>query len=427
MIGTFVRAFKVPEVRDRILWLFAGFGIFAITVHIPIPGIDRGAWTAALSQGALFQLVGMFTGGALAKFSIGAMGITPYINASIIFQLLTVVFPYLKDLQKEGGEHGRQKIQRWTRYLTMVLALVQATIMVVTIKGMVKEPIFLSDSFAYYLMVITALLGGTAFLVWLGEWMSEKGIGNGVSLLIFAGIVMSYPTYVQQTFAQAGATGAWFRVSLFFLIAFAIIASIVAVTLAQRKVPVQYPKRQVGRKVYGGQSSFIPIRLNNAGVMSLIFAISIMFLPLTMSGLLPEPYGPALGEWLGTYFNERTALYNLVYMVLIIFFTFFYSAITFNTEDLADNLKKAGGFIPGIRPGHQTVQYLDKITNRLNVVAGIFLSILAVAPTLVVQVTGVTNFYLGATSLLIIVGVALDTMQQIEARLVMRHYQGFMK
>ena len=430
MIGTFVRAFAVPDVRGRILWLFAGFAIFAVSVHIPIPGINNAAWEAALQKGALFQLVGMFTGGALAKFSIAAMGITPYINASIIMQLLTVVFPYLKDLQKEGGEHGRKKIQSWTRQLTMVLAVIQATIMVTTINRAVEAKIFLINNAPYYIMVITALVGGTAFLMWLGEIMSEKGIGNGVSLLIFAGIVMSYPTYVYQTFVGAQATGAYVRVTLFFLIAVLIIASIVAVTLAQRKVPVQYPKRQVGRKIYGGQSSFIPIRLNNAGVMSLIFAISIMFLPLTLSNILPAPYGGETGHltnWLGVWFNERTVLYNVVYMALIIFFTYFYSAITFNTEDLSDNLKKAGGFIPGIRPGRQTMEYLDKITNRLNCVAGIFLAILAVAPTVIVQATGVTNFYLGATSLLIIVGVALDTMQQIEARLVMRHYQGFMK
>ena len=427
MIGTFVRAFAVPEVRGRILWLFGGFAVFAMCVHIPIPGVNTEAWSAALQKGALFQLVGMFTGGALAKFSIAAMCITPYINASIIMQLLTVVFPYLKDLQKEGGEHGRKKIQSWTRQLTMVLAVIQATIMVTTIRKAVEAQIFESSSPLYYMMVITALVGGTAFLMWLGEIMSERGIGNGVSLLIFAGIVMSYPTYVYNTFVAASASNAYVSVTFFFLVALGIVAAIVGVTLAQRKVPVQYPKRQVGRKIYGGQSSFIPIRLNNAGVMSLIFAISIMFLPLTLSNVLPAPYGPQLADWLGAYFNDRTILYNIVYMALIIFFTYFYSAITFNTEDLADNLKKAGGFIPGIRPGKQTMEYLDKITNRLNCVAGLFLSALAVAPTLIVQATGVQNFYLGATSLLIIVGVALDTMQQIEARLVMRHYQGFMK
>lgn len=427
MVGTFARAMAVPDVRDRIFWLFGGFAVFALCVHIPIPGVDTHAWAAALEKGEMFQLVGMFTGGALRKFSIAAMGITPYINASIIMQLLTVVFPYLKDLQKEGGEHGRKKIQDYTRRLTVGLALVQSTIMVTTIRKVVHDQIFQSNSPLYFVMVITALVGGTCFLMWLGELMSERGIGNGVSLLIFAGIVMSYPTYVYRTFVAANASHAYVSVGFFFLIAIGIIAAIVAVTMAQRKVPVQYPKRQVGRKIYGGQSSFIPIRLNNAGVMSLIFAISIMFLPSTLAKVLPEPYGPALAGWLGAYFNSRTFTYNFFYMALIVFFTYFYSAITFNTEDLADNLKKAGGFIPGIRPGRQTMEYLDKITNRLNAVSGLFLAALAVAPTLIVQATGVQNFYLGPTSLLIIVGVGLDTVQQIEARLVMRHYQGFMK
>lgn len=427
MLGTFVRAFQAPELRGRILWLFGGFAIFALVVHIPIPGVDRMAWQSALQSGALFQLMGMFTGGALAKFSIAAMGITPYINASIIMQLLTVVFPYLKDLQKEGGEHGRRKLSQWTRQLSMVLAVIQGIIMVTTIRRAVDAPIFQSDSIFYLLMVVTALVGGTAFLMWLGETMSEKGIGNGVSLLIFAGIVMSYPTYVKNTFMAASADNRYISLLAFFLVAVLLVASIVAMTMAMRKVPVQYPKRQVGRKIYGGQSSFIPIRVNNAGVISLIFAISIMFLPLTLAGVMPEPYGPKLHDFLQLHFNERTVWYNLAYMLLIIFFTYFYSAITFNTEDLADNLKKAGGFIPGIRPGKATSDYLDKIMSRLNFVAGMFLALLAVVPNMVVQATGVTSFYLGATSLLIIVGVALDTMQQIESRLVMRNYQGFMK
>lgn len=427
MLATFFKAFQAPDLRGRILWLFGGFAIFALVVHIPIPGVNRGAWQQALQAGALFQLMGMFTGGALAKFSIAAMGITPYINASIIMQLLTVVFPYLKDLQKEGGEHGRRKLSQWTRQLAMVLAVVQGVIMVMTIKRAVSVPIFQSNSLFYYLMVVTALVGGTAFLMWLGEVMSEKGIGNGVSLLIFAGIVMSYPTYVKNTFMAATAENRYVSLLVFFGIAVLLVASIVAMTLAMRKVPVQYPKRQVGRKIYGGQSTFIPIRVNNAGVISLIFAISIMFLPLTLAGVMPEPYGPRLHDWLNLYFNERTPLYNIVYMLLILFFTYFYSAITFNTEDLADNLKKAGGFIPGIRPGRATSDYLDKIMSRLNFVAGMFLAMLAVVPTYVVQLTGVTSFYLGATSLLIIVGVALDTMQQVESRLVMRNYQGFMK
>ena len=425
--GKLTQAMQAPDLRGRISWLFIGFAIYALVVHIPIPGVNRAAWQQAFQAGQLFQLMGMFTGGALSKLSIAAMGITPYINASIIMQLLTVVFPYLKDLQKEGGEHGRRKLSQWTRQLAMVLAVIQGVIMVSTIKRAVTAQIFESNSLFYYAMVVATLVGGTAFLMWLGEVMSEKGIGNGVSLLIFGGIVMSYPTYVHNTFVASAAQNAYISLTAFFGVAILLVASIVAMTLAMRKVPVQYPKRQVGRKIYGGQSSFIPIRVNNAGVISLIFAISIMFLPVTLAGILPAPYGPEIKAWLDLHFNERTILYNLAYMALILFFTYFYSAITFNTEDLADNLKKAGGFIPGIRPGKATADYLDKIMSRLNLIAGVFLALLAVVPTYVVQLTGVTSFYLGATSLLIIVGVALDTMQQVESRLVMRNYQGFMK
>ncbi|MGE0492658.1 MAG: preprotein translocase subunit SecY [Vulcanimicrobiota bacterium] len=430
MLGSFFKAFSVPEVRDRILWLFGGFAIFALAVHVPIPGVNRTVWHELLAQGQLFQLLGMFTGGALNKFSIAAMGITPYINASIIMQLLTVVIPQLKDLQKEGGEHGRRKLGAWTRQLTMVLAVLQGSMMVTSLHSLKTRSVFVSDSPFYLVMVVTALVGGTAFLMWLGELMSDKGIGNGVSLLIFAGIVMSYPRYVHDAIVSAmgqGVRSGVIPLIFFFLVAFVLVCSIVAITLGQRKVPVQYPKRQVGRKVYGGQSSYIPIRVNNSGVISLIFAISIMFLPATLAGFIPGEVGATMKDFLVSYFHERTIQYNLVYMGLVIFFTYFYSAITFNVEDLADNLKKAGGFIPGIRPGRPTAEYLDKILNRLNLVAGIYLATLAVAPTLVMRLTGVTSFYLGATSLLIIVGVALDTMQQIEARLVMRHYQGFMK
>lgn len=428
MLGSFFKAFSVPDIRNRILWLFFGFSIFAFTVHIPVPGVNREVWGELIRSQQLFQLLGMFTGGALAKFSVAAMGITPYINASIIMQLLTVVIPQLKDLQKEGGDHGRKKIGLWTRQLTMVLAVMQATMMVVSLKSF-KGDIFVSQSNFYFLLVVITLVGGTAFMMWLGETMSDKGIGNGVSLLIFAGIVTAYPQYMRDTITTAEANGArgYFPIIFFFFVSVALIVSIVGITLGQRKVPVQYPKRQVGRKVYGGQNTFIPIRVNNAGVISLIFAISIMFLPSTVVGFLPPGMREKGTEMLTIWFDPGGVIYNLVYMGLVIFFTYFYSAITFNVDDLADNLKKAGGFIPGIRPGKPTAEYMDKILYRLNFVAGLYLAALAVAPTMLMRLTNVNTFYLGATSLLIIVGVALDTMQQIEARLVMRHYQGFMK
>ncbi|MBI3925462.1 MAG: preprotein translocase subunit SecY [Armatimonadetes bacterium] len=428
MVGSFINAFRVPEVRSRILWLFGGFSIFALSVHVPIPGVDRDVWRSLLQQGALFQLLGMFTGGALNKFAIVAMGITPYINASIIMQLLTVVYPHLKDLQKEGGEHGRRKIGMYTRQLTMVLAILQATMMTISLANYKGAQVFFTTNPIYLAMVIAALVAGTAFLMWLGELMSERGIGNGVSLLIFGGIVMSYPAYIADTIATATVAGPrrWIALVFFFAMSLFLIVSIIYITLGQRKVPVQYPKRQVGRKIYGGQSTYIPIRVNNAGVISLIFAISIMYLPSTLVGFLPGDDHP-VKNFLAIYFNPLTPLYNIMYGALVVFFTYFYSQITFNVEDIADNLKKAGGFIPGIRPGRPTAEYLDKLLNRLTLISGLFLAFIAIAPTIVMQLTDVKEFYLGATSLLIIVGVALDTMQQIEARLVMRHYEGFMK
>ncbi len=432
--ASFAEAMQVTDLRKRIGFVFLGMAIFVLTVHVGIPGINLTVWKSLLSQGALFQFLGMFTGGALFNFSIGAMGITPYINASIIMQLLTVVVPQLKDLQKEGGEMGRRKIAWYTRCLTMSLAFLQATMMVLSLRsyrGATGEGVFMINNVFYYAMVIFTLMAGTAFLMWLGEQMSDKGIGNGVSLLIFGGISLSFPQYFQQTMELANVRGPqfWVALGVFLAIFVLLIMAIIYVTIGQRKVPVQYPKRQVGRRVYGGHSTFIPIRVNNAGVISIIFAISIMYLPNTLLTFLPKD-----ASWLipvqtfyERWFTPTGVLYNLCYAGLVIFFTYFYSAITLNVQDLADNLRKHGGFIPGIRPGKPTVDYLERLLSRITLVSALFLAFIAVFPTFLMQATGVTNFYLGSTSMLIIVGVALDTMQQIQARLVMRQYQGFMK
>ncbi|CAN0037774.1 unnamed protein product, partial [Phaeothamnion confervicola] len=427
-------ALKVPDIRDRISWMFIGFAIFALCVHIPIPGIDRVTWDK-LASGDLLQFLGMFTGGALTKFSIVALGITPYINASIIMQLMTVVVPSLKEEQKEGGEIGRRRIARITRNLTIGLACLQATMMTISLSkyhGQNGEEIFLSNSPVFLATVIVTLVAGTCFMLWLGETLTERSLGNGVSLIIFAGIVMSYPKYLMQTFEQAHAGGpkAVIAVIIFFLICLGIIASIIFMTMGVRKVPIQYPKRQVGNKMYGGQNTFLPVKVNNAGVISIIFAVSIMYLPTTLAGFIPADAVGVAGAYkniVNLYLNPNNHFYNLLYALCVVFFTFFYSAIAFNVEDIADNLKKAGGFIPGIRPGRPTAEYLERLVTRLNVISGAYLAFLAVAPTYVMRLTNVTSFYLGSTSLLIIVGVALDTMQQIEARLVLRHYQGFMK
>ncbi len=424
-------AMNSRDLRSRISWLFIGFFIFAVATHIPIPGINRPAWERLLAGGELFQLLGMFTGNALNKFSIVALGITPYINASIIMQLMTVVSPQLKDMQREGGEIGRKQISAYTRWLTIALSFVQSTVMVTSLASF-KEGVFVSKHPLFLMGVIFTLMAGTCFMIWLGETMSEKSLGSGVSLLIFAGIVMSYPMYLIQTLQLATAGGARtaLSVGVFFLVSLGIIVSIIVMTIAVRKVPIQFPKRQVGNRIMGGQSTFIPVKVNNAGVISIIFAVSLMYLPNTLVGMIPPtapPWATTFKEGVETLLNPLNPIYNLAYGVMVIFFTFFYSSIAFSPEDIADNLKKQGGFIPGIRPGRATAEYLGRLLNRLNLVSGIFLALLATLPTYVMKMTGVTSFYLGATSLLIIVGVALDTMSQIQARMVLRNYQGFMK
>jgi preprotein translocase subunit SecY len=440
LLNTLFSSFKVKDIRDRLLWIAGGFAIFVLTIHITVPGVNVQVWQRLLAQGELFQFLGMFTGGALNNFAITAMGITPYINASIIMQLLTVVIPKLHELQKEGGDQGRRKLGQYTRSLTVVLAFFQATMMTLSLaryRAETGESIFLLPEtgilqVVYFVTIILALVAGTSFLMWLGEFMTEKGIGNGVSLIIFAGIVLRMPDYIANTFAIADISGTEYYIGLgiFFAIGLLLIMGIIMLTQGQRKVPVQYAKRVVGRKVFGGHSTYIPVRVNNAGVISIIFAISIMYLPTTLVGFV-SPTGP---EWLVTVktiveriFNPASHLYNFIYFLLVVFFTFFYSAITFNIADVADNMKKYGGFIPGIRPGRPTAEYLEKILARVTFISAVALGIVAVAPTYVMQLTGIQTFFLGSTSLLIVVGVALDLMQQIEARMVMRHYQGFMK
>lgn len=435
MIQSIFSSMKVQDLRKRILFVFWGLFIFSLTIHISVPGINLQIWHSLLKEGTLFDFLNMFTGGALKKFSICAMGITPYINASIIMQLLTVVIPKLHELQKEGGEQGRQKVSQYIRLLTMGLALLQATMMTVSLarfKGPSGEQVFMFHSIFYYLIVIISLTAGTAFLMWLGEQISDKGIGNGVSLIIFAGIVLRLPQYIHETFVMAGLRGAGytFNMVFFLIVTVLLIMGIIMLTQGQRKVPVQYAKRVVGRRMFGGQSSFIPIRVNNAGVISIIFAISILYLPTTIIRFMPEAQAVWMNNlktFIMNLFSPAGWFYNLTYALLVIFFTYFYAYITFNIMDISDNMKKYGGFIPGIRPGKPTAEFLERILSRITFIAAISLAFIAVAPTYVMRLTKVTTFFLGSTSLLIIVGVALDTMQQIEARLVMRHYQGFMK
>lgn len=435
-MGSFLRALEDKDMRGRLIAVLLGFAAFVLMVNITVPGVNRNLWRQMLSNGELFEFLGMFTGGALNNFSIVAMGITPYINSSIIMQLLTVVIPKLHELQKEGGEQGRRQINQYVRYGTMGLALLQAIVMVFSLmryRAPDGSQVFVNNSFFYGLVVIFALTAGTAVLVWLGERMTEHGIGNGISMIIFAGIVLKYPDYLNHTIVLAKSSSNKFAMglSLFFfaLISIGLIIAIIMLTQAMRKVPVQYAKKVVGRRVTGGQSTYIPIKVNNAGVISIIFAISILYLPSTIFHFMqldktnPNPFIHGIMTWL----SPSHWFYNLVYFLLVIFFTYFYSAITFNVADIADNMKKYGGFIPGIRPGKNTVDFLNKIMGRITFISAICLGVIAIAPHFIMSATGITSFYLGSTSLMIIVGVALDTMQQMEARAVMKNYQGFMK
>ena len=429
MLNTFRAALLVPDIRQRVLFVFGAFALFVFLIHVQIPNVNQAAWENVLKSGTFYNFLGFLSGGALQKLSVIAMGITPYINASIIMQLMTVVIPQLEEMAKKGGEEGRKKISQYTRWLTIVLAAVQATFMT---RAMAASGVFFDNSLMFTLFVIVTMVAGTMFLMWLGEQITDRGIGNGVSLIIFIGIVLRYPTYVSQTISAAGGGSiSVFNLFLFLAIALVTIVSIIFLYQGQRRVPVQQARRTVGRKMFAGRSTYIPLRLNNAGVISIIFAISILLLPQQalswLGGRGSTGFGADVSGWLAAYFSPNSALYNVVYFVLVVIFTFFYSAIVVNTRDIADNLKKSGSFIPGIRPGQPTVDYINKILLRITTAAAIYLGLLAVLPTTLERGLGVTTFYLGSTSLLIVVGVALDTMTQIEARLAMRDYRGFIK
>jgi preprotein translocase subunit SecY len=434
-------ALLVPDIRKRVGFVLAAFALFVFMIHVQLPGVDEKTWQNLLKGGTFYNFLGFLSGGALQKLSIIAMGITPYINASIIMQLMTVVLPQLEELAKKGGEEGRKKISQYTRWLTIVLAVVQATTMSL---NMSRSGVFYDTSWQFVVYAVIAFVAGTLFLMWLGEQISDKGIGNGVSLIIFIGIVLRYPTYVSQTVQLGQQQGLnVLGLVLFILIALFTIISIIFMYQGQRRVPVQQARRVVGRKMFAGRASYIPLRLNNAGVISIIFAISILLLPqqaLTWfqhAGANPAyaHLGPfeiptnstAIALFVNTYFAPNGFFYNLVYFVLVVVFTFFYSSVVVNVKDIADNLKKSGSFIPGIRPGIPTEDYIKRILLRITTVAAVYLGLLAILPSTLQRGLGVTTFYLGSTSLLIVVGVALDTMTQIEARLAMRDYKGFIK
>ncbi|MGE5453568.1 MAG: preprotein translocase subunit SecY [Methylocystaceae bacterium] len=425
MLDSINQAWKVGDLRKKLLFTLFMLLVFRIGAHIPVPGINAGALDA-LMQNQLFGFFDVISGGAFKRFSIFAMSITPYINASIIMQLLTVVIPKLEALSKEG-EDGRKKIAEYTRYGTVVLGFIQAFGMAVAF-GRVPvggQMVVQNPGIGSYLLIALSLTAGTAMLMWIGEQITEKGIGNGISLIIFAGIVARVPSATVNMFKMVAAgTLGWWNIILFVIIALVVIGAVIAMNEGQRRIPVQYAKRVVGRKVYGGQSTFLPLKVNAGGVIPIIFAMSLMMFPASIGSWWPQS---AAYQWMQQYFGMGSVLYNVLYALLIVFFTYFYVAIIFNPMDVADNLKKYGGFIPGIRPGRPTAEFIDRILSRLTFAGGVFLALVAVLPNLVIAATGISTLYFGGTALLIVVGVALDTMKQIESQLLLRSYKGFVK
>jgi preprotein translocase subunit SecY len=427
MLGGIKNTASLPELRRRLTFTFLMLAVYRIGVQIPTPGINGEALAAFFEKnaGTLFGMFNMFSGGALENFSIFALGIMPYISASIIIQLLTVVVPQLEALSKEG-ESGRHQITKYTRYGTVGLSLIQSLFISVGLEGMSGpggEAIVIYPGWQFKIMTIITLTSGTAFIMWLGEQMTERGIGNGISLIIFAGIVARMPAAIVNTIqmVSAGEMNALFLVFLVALMVL-VVGIIIFFETAQRRIPVQYAKRVVGRKVYGGQSSHLPLKINVAGVIPPIFASSIMMFPATIGGLIQIDWIQRVSASL----NPGTIYYYILFTAFIIFFCFFYTAVTFNPVDVAENLKKNGGFIPGIRPGKKTSDFIDKALTRLTVIGAAYVSVICVLPTVLISKYNVP-FYFGGTALLIVVGVAIDTISQIESHMVMRNYEGFMK
>ena len=386
--------------------------------HIPVPGVNPAVIEELFNNGSLFGLMDMFSGGALSKFSIFAMSITPYINASIIIQLLNVVIPTLEQWSKEG-EEGHKKTTKLTRYLTVALAFLQAIGMSIGLKAAILNPNPVS-----ILIIAITLTAGTVFLMWVGEQITASGVGNGISLIIFAGIVAALPANLVKVYQylQAG-TISYFNVFFFAVVAIAMIVFVIAVHTAHRRIPITYAKRVVGAKAYGGNSSHIPLKVNQAGVIPIIFASSVLMFPVTIAQFIDIPWVKTFAG----YFAWGTPLQSTMYALLIIFFTYFYTAVTVKISDMAENLKKHGGFIPGIRPGEATAEYLDHVLTRITLAGAFFLAFIAILPTFLAGATHIEGVNFGGTALLIVVGVGLDTMKQIESMVVMRKYQGFMK
>ncbi len=424
VLGSFRNIFKIPELKSRVIFTLALLAVFRIGAHIPTPGINGQELSKFLTQrgGAIMGFLDMFTGGALSQATIFALGIMPYISASIILQLLTVVVPYIGRLAKEG-EEGRKKITRYTRYGTVLISIIQSSFIAIGLESMQGGAFILNPGWSFRIMTVITMTSGTAFLMWLGEQISERGIGNGISLIIFAGIVARFPAAIIDTFRliRIGEISLILMIGMVVMMV-GVVALIIYVERAQRKLPVQYARRVVGRKVYGGQSTHLPLKINTAGVIPPIFASSIISFPAVIAGFIPVPWVQGIADQL----TPGSIFYTMLYVGMIFFFAYFYTAVVFNPVDVADNLKKYGGFIPGIRPGHRTSEYIYRVLSRLTFVGGIYLSAVCILPD-ILRFKFNMPFYFGGTSLLIVVGVALDTVSQIESHLVTRSYEGFLK
>ena len=425
MLQSMVQAWKIPEMRKKILYTLFMLLIFRLGSNIPVPGIDRALLQNMFNanEAGIFGLFDLFSGGSFSNFTIFALSITPYITSSIILQLLTVAIPSLEALAQQG-EEGRRKIAQLTRYITVILAVIQA---VGYTFGLFRNVLVDNGVFSK-IVIVLVLCAGTAFLMWLGERINENGIGNGISLIIFAGIVSRVPTAITDTIkGMSNGTISIISVILFLIFALGVIIGIVLVQQGTRKIPVQYAKRVVGRKMYGGQNTHIPIRVNQAGVIPVIFAISMLQLPATIAYMVPNSgFASFYAKWLSSTGNPGVWVYFIFDILMIVFFTYFYGSISFNPAEIAENLKGNGGFIPGIRPGKPTAEYIAKVSNRLDLVSAIFLAIVASIPTLLQHWTSL-NIHFGGTSLIIAVGVALETMKAVETQMMMRNYSGFLK
>ena len=421
--------FQVPELRRRIFFTLAMFVVYRLGEHLPTPGVNAAALAGAFRSQAnnMFGLYDMFVGGAFSRATIFALGIMPYISASIILQLLGAVVPYFEKLRKEG-EEGQKKITQLTRYGTVLIAIVQSfaysiyLINLGTSQGVTVVP---DPGFLFYFSTVITQTAGTILVMWLGEKITEFGIGNGISLIIFVNILGGLPNRVMAAIESYRAGNlSLFVILIVAAIMIAVIAAVVVMTQATRKIPVQYAKRMVGRRQYGGQSTHIPLRVNTAGVIPIIFASSIMILPTTIAGFFQNN---AAAQTFQSWFNPLGWFYNIIYALIIVFFTYFYTAVVLNPNDLAENMRKFGGFIPGVRPGRWTAQYIDRVLSRITLPGAIFLALVAVLPDVIISLFKVPALGFGGTSVLIVVGVALDTLQQIESHLLMRHYEGFVK